>query len=320
MKKTVFVLSIAMLAGLLVACNKQNSAVEKTPITIGASILDAEEDATKVDFDKSTYKLTWENSDAIRVYAPYKEELRTRNLNTFNINTTSISADRKSANFKEATPHDWTDAGDAVAFCGANTLRAVAGGTNAYFIQVTWPETQTYSSANNPDKGLLYMASQKVTIVGDDITPLKTLQFRPLSAIIKIPVKDSNNSGKTLYSITVGNGGTVNTLTLKGSLMGWTVSRDTYAPIKDSFYWIASSQNDPANKEVTLTDINTAMNSSVKDYYIVVPFSTSGGVGATLTVTLTPTEGAAKVFTYSNAVKQIQAGYVYNFPVIDWSN
>lgn len=315
MKKIALVLSIAAIAGLLVACNKQNPTQELSPLTIAATIDEAADDATKTDFNPANCHVTWREDDYIYVFAPYKEEFRPAGYGSGTVgfqrfNVSSRSNENKNAEFTAQVTHDWTDAKAAVAFYARENIQAYFGGSNQYFVRLAYPSTQTYNIANNPRKELLYMRSNKVYITGNDFTPLQNLSFRHLTSIVKIPVIDSNNNGVTLSSIGLDVTGT----SIAGIWFGYSVPKDTYDNMNASFSWASGENSAARNKHVTLTGIDTEMTSTIKNYYIVI----APGAHGALTVTLTPSAGAAKVFTYSGDFST-DSGSVYNFPVIDWS-
>ena len=315
MKKIALVLSIAAIAGLLVACNKQNPTQELSPLTIAATIDEAADDATKTDFNPANCHVTWRADDYLYVFAPYKAEFRPDGYGSGTVgfqrfNVSARSNENKNAEFTAQVVHDWTDAKAAVAFYARENIQAYFGGTNQYFVRLVYPSTQTYNNANNPRKELLYMKSNKVYITGSDFTPLQNLSFRHLTSIVKIPVMDSGDNGVTLSSIRLDVTGT----SIAGIWFGHSVSKDTYDNMNDTFYWAGDQGSLVENKHVTLTGINTEMTSAVTDYYIVI----APGNHGKLTVTLTPSSGPAKVFTYKGDFNTV-SGCVYNFPVIDWN-
>ena len=315
MKKIALVLSIAAIAGLLVACNKQNPTQELSPMTISATIDEAADDATKTDFNPANCHVTWRADDYLYVFAPYKAEFRPAGYGSGTVgfqrfNVTSRSNENKNAEFTAKDAHDWTDAKAAVAFYARENIQAYFGGTNQYFVRLVYPSTQAYNIDNNPRKQLLYMRSDKVYITGADFTPLQNLSFRHLTSIVKIPVIDSGNNGVTLSSIRLDVTGTA----ICGIWYGFSVSKTTYDNMDTSFGWGSGEDKATGNKHVTLTGIDTEMTSTIKNFYIVIAPGTHG----TLTVTLTPSAGDAKVFTYSGAFGT-DPGKVYNFPVINWS-
>ena len=319
MKKSIIALGVVAMATLLLACNKQNPTIEKTPMTISAAIEEPDGgDATKISFDRETNQVTWADGDVVRVFAPLKSDLRPASgngrLNTFNV--TSISLDGKTASFVADEVHDWEDAGQARAIYGAvygadvfgsyQGVQARTGGGDAYMLTATLGSFQRYSSANNPIKQLLFMTSQTVNISGTDYSPLQDLRFHHKTAIVKIPVKNTGGS-ITLKDIEI-TGNKIN-----GEYYGPWVNYTTYTPfIGGDLSSEASSGN-----RTTLFSISSTLNSTLRYYYIVIwPGTTTAG---NFKIKLRDSSDNTKTFTYNGGDFTAEAGHVYKFPVIDWN-
>lgn len=319
MKKTVYAIYMIALAGMLAGCNKDNSVAEKTPLTICASISNSVDEDTKTTFNTTNYQVTWTDGDKIKIFAPLKSA-SFRPFSTFNIN--EITDGGKKATFTDASGNEWENAGDAVAFYGKayvegkGGLSARTGGSSAYFPTFTYPESQNYTDGN-PDTGLLLMTSNKVNINGTDYTPFQNLTFSHRSAIVKIPVKNTNGSSVTLKSIQIS--ASAASCALRGEMYGYVVNKASFDNMESSWRWVVDQDTNAANKTVTLNNINVALTSSAQDYYIVIAPAKDGSTQGAITVTLTDSGENSKAFTFSTSLTAV-AGKVYSFPVIDWGS
>ena len=330
MKKTIII--IQALAALVFAagCDKlEFSLSEVKPKTITAGI--EEDEVTRVTLgaadENGARQLKWESTDKIYVYAPSKEELRGGTpavnpaFNTFNIDPASISAEKTEANFTEASAHDWSDAGSAIALVGKMDVNysgwyTRTGGTNAFFICLNYPgggdfdgSYQSYA-AGNPEKKYLYMKSQVFTLEGAN-PEIPHLTFTPVVSIIMVRVKNSSDNGDILKRINLSCTGKG----LRGEWSGYSVNKSSYDGFSSSWGWTYGDDTKEANRSTKLLNINREMTSTVANYYIVVPPANHG----TLTVRLTDSEENYKEFTLSGSLTTT-VGKITKLPVIDWSS
>lgn len=345
MKKTLLY-SLLCTAVCLLACNKfENvSSVIDQPMTVRASMNTSDTDVTKTSLNMSTLELTWAEGDNIRVFSDCMDP--SSNYGTYWDNECIFTIDNEDAGKKTASftysnalstisDLSWDGVNRFVAYYPGSIasgkaqvrLNSTWGSANFAYIKVSLPSDQTYYSAGGPDPKLLAMRAEWTD------NP-KELDFKHLFCILRLPVY--NTSGSPVY--------------LKGIRFDKEANDEGAVPKKlfrqpsgyvyrDSRYkkadgvntdtqadWITVNGQGKDYVQVYQGGISTnplSTDSESPSYFYLVVNENYGEGGAKsyghIRITITPTEGAAKSFTFNSEVSDLSAGHMYTLPAIDWN-